>query len=263
MDGSRDIPKYPQHSRPRPDHLPRPVYVRMSDLPAGYSIGAHSHDWHQLIFAIEGTMTVTTKAGIWVVPPQRAVWVPPGVEHAVSHATFTRARHIYIDKNAPVDLPDRCTVLDVSPLLRELIRAATEIPIEYDEAGAEGRLIRVLLDQLKPPRDDNLHLPAPKDPRLTRICEQLQANPSDNRTLDNWSRDCGASSRTLARLFQRETGMPFRDWRQKLRLLYALEKLAHHRPVTEVALDLGYENTSAFIAMFRKATGKTPGGYFR
>ncbi|HBN50414.1 MAG TPA: AraC family transcriptional regulator, partial [Thalassospira sp.] len=132
MDGSRDIPKYPQHSRPRPDHLPRPVYVRMSDLPAGYSIGAHSHDWHQLIFAIEGTMTVTTKAGIWVVPPQRAVWVPPGVEHAVSHATFTRARHIYIDKNAPVDLPDRCTVLDVSPLLRELIRAATEIPIEYD-----------------------------------------------------------------------------------------------------------------------------------
>ncbi|MFH1806998.1 MAG: helix-turn-helix transcriptional regulator [Pseudomonadota bacterium] len=252
-----------RHIRPRPPQLPRPVYVRMSDVPAGYSIGAHCHDWSQLIYASEGTMTVTTGAGIWIVPPQRAVWVPPGLEHAVAHATFTRARHIYIDRTAPVTLPDRCMVLDVSPLLRELIRAATEIPIEYDEDGAEGRLMQVLLDQLRAPENDNLHLPAPRDPRLSRICQQLQANPADNRTLQDWSKHCGASSRTLARLFLRETGMPFRDWRQKLRLLHALEKLAHNRPVTEIALDLGYGNTSAFIAMFRKAMGTTPGSYFR
>ncbi|WP_085620169.1 AraC family transcriptional regulator [Thalassospira alkalitolerans] len=251
------------NTRPRPRELPRSVYVRVSDMPAGYYVTTHSHDWNQLLYALDGTMTVVTEAGMWIVPPQRAVWVPPHVEHAVTCTGFTRARHLYIGRDVAVDLPDRCMVLEVSPLLRELIRAATKIPIEYDEDGAEGRLIRVMLDQLKAPKNDNLHLPAPKDPRLARICEQLQADPADNRTLDEWSRACGASSRTLARLFQRETGMPFRDWRQKLRLLYALEKLAHDRPVTEVALDLGYESTSAFIAMFRKATGKTPGSYFR
>ncbi|PKR48012.1 AraC family transcriptional regulator [Thalassospira marina] len=249
--------------RPRPDELPRPVYVRISDVPAGHCVGMHHHDWYQLIYSIEGTMTVTTEAGIWVVPPQRAVWVPPGVDHAVAHATFCRSRHVYISRHAPTTLIDRCIVLEVSPLLRELIRAATQIPIEYDEEGSEGRLIQVLLDQLAAQaHTNNLHLPAPKDTRLSRICQQLQTDPADNRTLEEWSRDCGASSRTLARLFLRETGMPFREWRQKLRLLYALEKLAHHRPVTEIALDLGYDNTSAFIAMFRKATGKTPGTYF-
>lgn len=252
-----------RHIRPRPNQLPRPIYVRMSDVPAGYSIGAHSHDWCQLIYASEGTMKVTTAAGIWIVPPQRAVWVPPHLEHAVSHATFTRARHIYIDRHAPVDLPDRCMVLEVSPLLRELIRAATEIPVEYDENGAEGRMMQVLLDQLRAPDQENLHLPAPKDFRLGKICDALLANPADDRTLDDWSQICGASSRTLARLFLRETGMPFREWRQKLRLLYALEKLANDRPVTEIALDLGYETPSAFIAMFRKVTGRTPGSYFR
>ncbi|OSQ41032.1 AraC family transcriptional regulator [Thalassospira mesophila] len=243
--------------------MPRPVCVRVDDMPAGHYIAPHHHAWHQLIYAIEGTMTISTHAGIWVVPPQRAVWVPPGIDHAVSTATATRARHLYIDQNASNTLPDQCLVIDVSPLLRELIRAASDIPVEYDINGADGRLIQVLLDQLRPPPQDNLHLPAPKDPRLLRICTHLQTHPADNRTLENWSRNSGASSRTLARLFLRECGMPFREWRQKLRLLYALEKLAHNRPVTEVALDLGYENTSAFIAMFRKATGTTPGTYYK
>jgi AraC-like DNA-binding protein len=248
--------------RPRPDILPRPIYIRINDVAAGHCVGSHHHDWYQLIYASEGTMTVTTNAGIWVVPPQRAVWVPPGIDHAVAHSTFCRARHIYIARDAHAGLPESCMVIEVNPLLRELVQAAITFPVEYNEHGPDGRLVDVLLDQLAASaHTTNLHLPAPKDARLSRICEQLQADPADNRTLEEWSRDCGASSRTLARLFLRETGMPFREWRQKLRLLYALEKLAHHRPVTEIALDLGYENTSAFIAMFRKATGKTPGTY--
>jgi len=255
----------PEHHNkvPRPREVPRAVYVRVSDMPAGYHVAAHSHDWNQLLYAIEGTRTVVTEAGMWVVPPQRAVWVPPHTQHAVTCPGFTRARHLDIGRDGAATLPDRCMVLEVSPLLRELIRAATEIPVEYDENGEEGRLIRVLLDQIKAPDQDKLYLPAPKDARLARICDHLQGDPADNRTLEDWAKICGASSRTLARLFQRETGMPFREWRQKLRLLHALEKLANDRPVTEIALDLGYETPSAFIAMFRKATGRTPGGYFR
>ncbi len=255
----------PEHHNkiPRPRELPGAVYVRVSDMPAGYHVAAHSHDWNQLLYAIEGTMTVVTEAGMWIVPPQRAVWLPPHTQHAVTCTGFTRARHLYIGRDVAANLPDRCMVLEVSPLLRELIRAATEIPVEYDEEGEEGRLIRVLLDQIKAPDQDKLYLPAPKDTRLARICDHLQSDPADNRTLEDWAKVCGASSRTLARLFQRETGIPFREWRQKLRLLHALEKLANDRPVTEIALDLGYETPSAFIAMFRKVTGRTPGSYFR
>lgn len=248
---------------PRLTRLFRPVHVRQYDERAGRRSDPHSHAWYQLIYAIEGTMMVTTETGMWVVPPHRAVWVPPGIVHQISYPVFTRERHLYIDCNARSDLPDRCMVLDVSPLLRELIRAASLLPVEYDLEGADGRLMEVLLDQLRPPRNDQLHLPMPHDPRLLKICNYLQTDPADNRTLEDWSRESGASSRTLARLFMRETGMPFREWRQKLRLLHALEKLANNRPVTEVALDLGYDTPSAFISMFRKAMGKTPGTYFR
>ncbi|WP_371135039.1 helix-turn-helix domain-containing protein [Thalassospira sp.] len=123
------------------------------------------------------------------------------------------------------------------------------------------------LTQHRPtPSDEARHI-RPRPPQLPRPVyvrmSDVPAGHSIGAHCHDWSKHCGASSRTLARLFLRETGMPFRDWRQKLRLLHALEKLANNRPVTEIALDLGYDNTSAFIAMFRKAMGTTPGSYFR
>jgi AraC-like DNA-binding protein len=132
----------------------------------------------------------------------------------------------------------------------------------YPESGREARLVRVLADELQTARVAPLHLPMPQDPRLLRVARELVANPADGRTLAAWTRAAGASGRTLQRRFRAETGLGFGKWRQQVRLLRALERLAAGAAVTEVAFDLGYDSPSAFVTMFRRALGTTPGRYF-
>jgi AraC-like DNA-binding protein len=104
-------------------------------------------------------------------------------------------------------------------------------------------------------------LTLPRDKRIRKVLEAMLSNPADNRGLEDWSRFAGASPRTLARLFQSETGMTFRTWRQQLRLQRALKMLTEGQAVTSVALDLGYDSPRAFIAMFRRAFGASPTCY--
>jgi AraC-like DNA-binding protein len=247
---------------PYPD-APRPVVCLAREYPLGHVIPVSRHVRAQLIYASRGVMTVNAPQGAWVVPPQRAVWVPPGVAHWTRATTALSMRTLYIDPGLPLRLPAACCVVTVSALLRELIGAAMHLPARYDEDGAAGRLVAVLLDQLRTLPTAPLHLPLPSDERLERVSAALRADPADGRSLQAWGRSVGASSRTLARLFQRETGMGFRAWRQQVRLLAALERLAAGESVTAVALELGYETPSAFVAMFRRALGTPPGRYFR
>jgi AraC-like DNA-binding protein len=171
-------------------------------------------------------------------------------------------RSLYLEPNLLSDQGAECRVLSVSLLLRELIRAFTTFPVEYDEAGSEGRLVGVLLDQLAIAPHMELSLPLPADARLRRLCGYLQETPDDQRTLAEWALLLGASEKTLSRHFQRETGLTFRAWRQKLRLLSALTLLERGESVTTVALSCGYDSPSAFIAAFRTQFGTTPGDFF-
>ena len=241
---------------------PRPVVAAATDYPAGQGTRWHSHPRAQLVYAISGVMAVTTGDGVWVVPPERAVWVPGGMDHRVDFPTDVKMRSLWVQPNASGDLPDYCCVVTVSPLLRELIRAAVDLPTEYDADGPAGRLMAVILDQLEVLNQAPLHLPWPEDPRIVRIAQALAEDPSLDTGLNDWARTAGASARTLARLFVRETGLTFGAWRQQARLLKALELLAAGQPVTATALDLGYDSPSAFIAMFKKALGVSPGKYF-
>ena len=243
--------------------VPRPVVAAASDYPADHKIARHSHPRSQLIYAERGVMTVTTGIGVWVIPPQRAVWVPAGMEHRVGAAAGPiRMRSLFVAAGAKAGLPAECCVVTVSPLLRELILRAVEIPPLYDPGGADGRLMDVILDQLQRLPVTPLHLPMATDARLGRITTALRAEPGINRTLAEWSNEAGASARTLSRLFVKETGMTFGAWRQQARLLKALEMLAGGQLVTAAALDLGYQSPSAFVAMFRRALGVSPGRYF-
>jgi AraC-like DNA-binding protein len=246
---------------PYPD-APRPVVCLARDYPSGHVIPAARHARAQLIYASRGVMSVNAPQGAWVVPSQRAVWVPPGVPHWTRAASALSMRTLYIDPTAMDGLPRECCVVTVSPLLRELIGEAVRLPPLYNEGGPAGRLIAVLLDRLRTLPAAPLHLPLPTDERLVRVTGALRADPADARSLAEWGRTAGASSRTLARLFQRETGLSFRAWRQQVRLLAALERLAAGESVTGVALELGYETPSAFVAMFRRALGVSPGRYF-
>ncbi len=241
---------------------PRPIVALASDYPSGHEIAPHRHARAQLVYASQGVMTVTATAGCWVVPPQRAVWMPAGAEHAIRIDRDLSMRSLYIRPDAVAGMPAVCRVVAVSALLRALILRAMTVPPLYDEDGPDGRVLRVLLDELGALPSAPLYLPQPQDPRLKRVTAALLAEPADPRPLDAWARQAGASPRTLARLFLAETGLGFRAWRQRARLLHALAALADNEPVTAVAFEAGYNSTSAFIAAFKRAFGATPGRYF-
>ena len=245
------------------DDIPRPVVGVAVDLAHGKVIPSHKHRRSQLVHAACGVMTVTTREGTWVVPPQRAVWVPGGVEHQIRMSGRVEMRTLYLADRAISALPSQCCVVFVSPLLRQLVLQVVAMPQPFPLGGAEERLVEVLLDEIRATEVAPLHLPRPVDSRLRRVADALLESPEDDRGLAEWAKTAGASPRTLERLFHRETGMSFGAWRRQLRLLRALERLAAGEPVTTVALALGYDSTSAFIAMFRRNLGRTPGSYFR
>lgn len=245
------------------DQGPGIIVARARECPADHIIDWHTHERAQLLYAVQGVMRVTTAAGVWVVPPQRAVWIPPGIEHHVqAQGTPLSLRSLYIRDDVLAGLPEACCVVTVSPLLRELILTAMSLPDVVPADSPSARLVQVLLDRIEGLPVAPLHLPIAADRRLRRIAETLLADPADPRTLADWAQGIGASERTLARLFTRETGMTFGQWRQQVRLLAALARLASGDSVTDVAFDLGYASQSAFIAMFRRTLGKTPGRYF-
>lgn len=245
------------------DDGPGLLVAHPRECPPDHVIDWHTHSRAQLLYAVSGVMRVATDAGVWIVPPQRAVWIPPGIEHQVqAQGTPLSMRSLYFHPRVLEKLPTECCVISVSPLLRELISAVTQLGKYPSDDGPTGRLIQVLLDQIEAVRVQPLHLPMPSDKRLQPIAAALTEDPSDCRTLADWTDKTGASERTLARLFKSDTGMSFGHWRQQVRLMAALARLARGESVTIVAMDLGYASQSAFIAMFRRALGRTPGRYF-
>jgi AraC-like DNA-binding protein len=241
--------------------VPRAVAAMPKDFASGFVIQPHSHERAQFIYATAGTMRVAADGSMWVVPPQRALWMPAGVEHGITMLSDVTMRTLYLRDDAAAAMPLSCRVLPVSPLLRELIVRATELPLQYDEDGPAGHLIALLLAELHGLQSLPLQLPMPQEARLRALCLALLAAPGDQRTLREWAQSVNASERTVARLFQNETGLSFGAWRQQARLLEAMGRLGSGAPVTQVALDLGYDSVSAFSAMFRRAAGASPSAY--
>lgn len=242
---------------------PKAIVGYAVDYAAGHSTGRHAHDRAQLVHGEKGVMTVRTDDGAWVVPPGYAVWVPAGVVHEVRAAGAVAMRTLYLRADSGVPVGPRCRVVRVPALVRELIARVVRLPEDYPEPGPESRVVAVLADELADLPAAPLDLPLPRDRRAAAVAEALIGAPSDNRDLEAWGRSVGASDRTLARLFRNETGLTFGRWRQRRRLLAALERLAAGEPVTAVALDLGYDSPSAFIAMFRRTLGAPPTRYLR
>lgn len=248
-----------QRPVPRLDRLPRPVYARVESLQHGTVTKSHSHPWIQLSYAIRGVLQIHTARGRFLAPPREAILVPPGVRHVVVSSPHTEMRSLYIAPEALHDVGVQCEVLTVSDLLRELIRHFSGLPVDYDDAGADGRLVRVMLDLIQAASRQGFSLPWPSDRGLAAICAAMARAPYLPMRLDDWSGSLGVSLRTLERLFQRETGLSMRQWRTRARLLHALPQLERGDRVTDVALACGYESTSSFIAAFRAFFGRTPG----
>jgi AraC-like DNA-binding protein len=240
-----------------------PVLGIATDYPAGHVIAPHAHAKGQLIHAVQGVMVVAAPGGQWVVPPTRGLWVPAGFVHGIRCIGLVHMRSLWVRPEVAPQLPRECRAVGVSPLLRELIQAATEIVSPYAAESRDGRLMRLVLDELEALPVLPLHLPQPSDPRLRRICARLARRPEDPATLADWAARLGVDAKTIQRLFARDTGMTFGQWRQQSRLLHALEQLARGEKVVDVALALGYESPSAFAAMFKRQFGETPSAFFR
>ena len=232
-----------------PDGIPRAVVGLTIEGDFVGETEPHQHRKAQLIYVINGVITIEADRGIWTVPPQCAVWIPAGVIHLARSTGRITIGSLYIEPGLAGSFLEECGIVFVQPLLRELLVRFINGPQLYPEGETrEARLVSVLLDELQAAPIEPLHLPMPRDRRLRRLAEMLIDTPSLRFTIEEWGARVGASKRTLSRLFQRDTGMSFVRWKQQLHVGLTLQRLALGEAVTNIAIDLGYESPSSFIA---------------
>ena len=240
------------------DDAPRPYAAMAATFADGDRIPQHLHKRGQLIHAIHGTMKVETADAAWIVPPALALWMPPAFPHGMVMRGELAMRTIYIDPDACRGLPRAPTLVEIGGLMRELILAALEEPLAYDESGRGGMIAKLILAELARMQERQLDVPMPRDPRATRVARALLEQPDAGGDLDDWAERAGASRRTLARLFRSETGFSFNEWRSRLRAIDGLARLSSGEPVGSVASAVGYASPSAFSAMVRRSFGAPP-----
>ncbi|MES2538868.1 MAG: helix-turn-helix transcriptional regulator [Pseudomonadota bacterium] len=245
-----------------PDAVPtaaRPVTLLARDLDTSELIAPHSHRWGQVTYAREGLVRVTVSDSTWIVPPLRAIWIPPNVVHELATLEKAQLRGLFVYEGARPFQGSDCVVLDVSPLLRELIVALTE---DKRSATREVVLAALILDELAHSATLPMRVALPADKRLRALCARLLADPAAPLTLDQWAKQIGMSERTLARRFEQDLGMTFGQWRQQMRLAHAAPLIARGLPLSQVAAELGYASQSAFSAMFKKTFGQSPSTFY-
>lgn len=232
------------------------------EMEAGVEFEPHHHCRAQLFHLVAGSVRVETERGSFVVPPERALWIPSNVVHAVTYLQRSSLRYLFFRPEVVQHLPAQPSVIRLSPLLRELILAFLAYPPAEADDGPAGRIVAVILDQLATEPVAPLHLPMPSSERLRRALAEIIADPARTDSLADVARRAALSERSFERHFRSETGLSYRAWRRQARLMKAVEWLSLGTPVGEVADRLGYEGPSAFVASFRKAFGVTPGRYF-
>lgn len=220
----------------------------------------HSEDWHQFIYAVRGVIRVTTERFAWIVPPHRAVWIPKGLQSSLQMNGEVALRMLYIRAGPRGLFPD-CAVVNVTPLLRELIVRANRLGALDCSKPEQARLAAVVIDELRSLRAIPLQLPLPADPRAVRFAALVSERSQLSPPLQSLARQSGASRRTLERIFRDETGLSLGQWLRRQLVLSALAMLGAGQSVDSAAAELGYSSSSAFIAMFRKELGQTPARY--
>jgi len=238
-----------------------PVRLIARNLNQGETLPPHSHPWAQLTYSPQGMLQVTAGGQVWFVPPQRAIWIPPGIPHEVTTLSTARLRVLHIDASHNPRPVTNCEVLEICPLIKELIARMEQLDPSAT-CERELRISAVLCDEIQAAPAIPVHLPMPSEKRLRAACDWLIAHPADADSLEVVARHAGASARTLNRLFEKELHMSFVQWRQQMRLSLAVPLVAQGLPLSRVAAELGYASQSAFSAMFRKALGVPPGVFF-
>lgn len=251
--------------------LERPLRAKLRRLRAATRVEPHSHPWAQVAMSATGVIRMNAGRSTYLVPPSRALWIPPGVEHVVTVLEDAEIRTLYVHPSArffgpATDTPFQrwpaCRVLEVSPLLRELVAHLDPSPGAGALDEREACLAALILDELQRAAPVRLGVDLPADKRLRQLCEAVLDAPTRWSTLEDWSRQAGASPRTVARLFRSELGTTFVQWRQQVLLAHALTLASRKLPMATIAAELGYASASAFTAMVKRTLGAPPTRFF-
>ncbi|WP_418921700.1 AraC family transcriptional regulator [Delftia tsuruhatensis] len=260
--GPAAVPPAPPPMPLEGEHTPRPVVAFATDMAADAVIAPHAHRRGQLLHATQGVMLIRAETGSWVVPPGCAVWVPPQASHEIRMAAGPVAmRTVFVEPGLRPGLWEHCRVVQVTPLLRELVLEALDLPLDYPLGGREERVMQLILDEMERARPLDLHVPMPRHAALAACCRAFVDEPAQEASLSGWGLRLHMHPRTLARLFLRETGMNFGAWCRQARLLLSLPRLAAGSSVLQVALSHGYDSPSAFAAVFRRNFGAPPSNF--
>ena len=276
-----EIETPPRHHRSVPPIDPvsyaptaeHPVRSKARHLAAHTQVVPHSHPWGQVAFSISGVIRVTAERCTYIVPPSRAVWIPPGVEHLVHVVEDAELLTLYLHQSetrrgpCAASDPDSVQwhasrVLEVSSLLRELVTQLNASPGARVASTREGHLSALALDELRHAKTVPLGVALPRDKRLLALCEAVLEDPALWSSLEVCAQRVGASPRTIVRLFRSELGTTFLQWRQQALLAKALSMAARKVPLGLIAAELGYASASAFTAMVKRSVGAPPSRFF-
>lgn len=252
-------------------HAQRPVRSKMRELDKDTLILPHTHPWAQLALSTGGVIRLSLANATYIVPPHRVVWVPPGVQHAVTMVETARLYTLYFLPethgggaqarwmNDPIW--QECRVMEASALLRALVvemdvGSDKAPPLQPAQQAREQHLSALVCDELRGAPVIHLGVRLPQDKRLKTLCQAVLDDPTRHETLEQWALDTGASLRTVARLFRSELGCTFTQWRQQVVLAQAVALAARQLPIAHIAAELGY-TPSAFSALVRRTVGMT------
>lgn len=242
------------------DAVKRDVLVLGTDYLPDVLLTSHTHRRAQFLYGATGLIEVSTADGEWVIPPDCGVWIPANTAHETRMLNVS-TRSLYIESTAAPRQSKQCEVLRVSPLLRQLLLSAVDIPAEYDEQGYDGAMITLILLELAKAETLPFFAPVPNDEKLGQLCREFLKAPNITSTPAFWGEQLYKSERSFSRFFLAQTGMSFSQWRQQACLLYALSQISAGCSITEVALSLGYNNIGAFSTMFKKQLGRSPSAF--
>jgi AraC-like DNA-binding protein len=244
--------------KPHTHDFPNPIHLRIQSLPPKHIYPMHTHEWHQLIYSINGPFIVKLENACHVVTRSHAIWVPMGCPHTSGSQNGTEFRNLYIAHLPHIKVPIVPTVYTVSNLLRELIRELERIDDMSADHAYSTLITTFILQQLERLPTRNFSLPWPKTIMLKKYCEAMLESPADDRSINEWGKLLGTSARTLTRKFKTEVGLNHKQWKRKLKAFVALEMLSTNHSITEISIDLGYSSVSAFTFMFREEIGCSP-----